>query len=341
MIPLNDKGASGGVREPGAGGSGAYNGAMREMDLLQRIYAGNAGLPPGVTIRPGDDMGAVRIGGGEVLVTVDQVADGLHFRLGQTPIEKIGRKAMTRNLSDVAAMGALPVGAVAAACLPRDFGAERAEALFEAMRRTGAAYNCPLFGGDISIWDHPLVITVTVLAEEAGVKPVLRRGAKVGDIVCVTGELGGSEEMIAGRAHHLDFEPRIKVARALASDPRQRPNAMIDLSDGLGRDLGHICEMSGVAAEVEVAALPVSPAAQSRAERTRKQVWEHAVGDGEDYELCFTLSREAAERLPRLLEGATITRIGRIIAGETGVTLVLPDGSRRSASGLGWEHRGP
>src|SRR5687768_12402279 len=128
---------------------------MRERDLLGHIFDQNPRLPPGVTIPPGDDMGAVRIDGAEVLVTVDQAIDGVHFRLDYAPLELIGRKAMTRNLSDVAAMAALPVAAVAAAALPRSFTQKQADGLFDAMRATGEHSGCPLIGGDITVHDGP------------------------------------------------------------------------------------------------------------------------------------------------------------------------------------------
>jgi thiamine-monophosphate kinase len=316
---------------------------MREFDLLQRVYAANAALPARVTIPPGDDMGAVRIGDRDILVTVDQVGDGMHFRLEDTPIAKIGRKAITRNLSDVAAMAALPVGAVAAACLPRGFGEDRATELFEAMRTTGAAYNCPLIGGDVAIWDHPLLLSVTILGEAAGVTPVRRSGALVGDVIYVTGDLGGSMETVDGRCKHLDFEPRLSAARALASSSASRPRAMIDLSDGLARDLGHICRASGVAAEVQVADLPVSKAAKALARRTGQPPWRHALADGEDYELCFTVAANA--EVPSMCAGVPITRIGKIVAaaevsGASPVRLRMADGTTLTAEGMGWEHEG-
>ena len=316
---------------------------MREFDLLQHVFAASRGLPATVTIAPGDDMGAVHVGEAEVLVTVDQIADGVHFRLADTPIGKIGRKAITRNLSDVAAMGALPVGAVAAVCLPRHWGEDNAEALFDALRATAAAYACPLFGGDIAMWDNPLLISVTVLARTGGVPALLRRGARVGDAVCVTGQLGGSLEPCAGRLQHLDFEPRLGVARWLACAPRCRPHAMIDISDGLGRDLGHICRASGVAAELDGRALPGSPAAMALAQRTGTQPWRHALADGEDYELCFTVGPEAP--LPAAIDGVAITKVGVVTAAPTDerrplVAIRTPDDSWQAADGGGWEHTG-
>lgn len=315
---------------------------MREFDLLEAIYAANASLPARVTIPPGDDMGALRLAAPEVLVTVDQLADGLHFDLRTTPLEKIARKAITRNLSDVAAMAALPAGAVVAACLPRDLGDTRARRLSECMRAVAAEFDCPLIGGDISMWDHPLLITVTVLAESRGVAPVLRRGAREGDVVFVTGELGGSLLDDGGRVHHLDFEPRLAAARALASNPATRPHCMLDISDGLARDLGHLCDAAGLAAELDEASLPVRPIV--RMLRDGKPAWRHALADGEDYELCFTLDAARAASLPRLIAGVPVTAVGRMVRrgpGAARVTLRHPDGMAEPVDGLGWEHAGP
>ena len=308
-----------------------YDPAVRENDLLRHVYAGNAALPAGVTIPPGDDMGAVRLRGGSgdtVMVTVDQLADGVHVDLATATLQQVGRKAITRNLSDVAAMAARPVGAVVAASLPRGFGHGRASALFDAMRDTAAAYACPLVGGDISIWDGRLLLTVTVLAEPwPGVEPVRRGTASVGDAIYVSGELGYSP---AG--HHLDFEPRLALARALASLPSGeggRPTAMMDLSDGLAMDLprmvGH--------AEVEAALLPIRDHASGGVEALPG--WRHAVADGEDYELLFIVAPGAA--VPAAVESVPLTRVGTVTAAG-GVALVHPDGTRTDLAGLGWEH---
>lgn len=315
---------------------------MRELELLSHIYRSNTALPAGVAIPPGDDMGAVTIGDTTVLVTVDQVADRVHVDLTTTPIEKVGRKAITRNLSDVAAMAAKPVGAVAAACLPVGFGEDRAKALFDAMRTTAEDLNCPLIGGDISTWDQRLILTVTVFAEPDGIEPVLRRGAQIGDTVYVTGSLGGSLIMVdspAGYVHHLDFTPRIELARLLAGDPATRPHCMIDLSDGLASDLTRLCELSEVHAEIDTDRLPISDAARLAAQRSGRPGWRHALVDGEDYELCFTAP---PNRIPASVGGVPVTPVGRIIATGTGarVTARLPEGKIVDMAGLGWEHTG-
>jgi len=310
---------------------------MRESDLLKKIFASNQSLPGSITIEPGDDMGAVQIGDTQVLLTTDQLADGVHFTLSGTPIEFIGRKAITRNLSDVAAMAAKPVGAVAAACLNKNFGQDRAEQLFNAMRNTALAYDCPLFGGDISMWDKPTVLTVTIVAQPAGIEPVLRSGARVGDVVYVSGQLGGSLETIDGYCHHLQFEPRINLARMLA---RQfNISAMIDLSDGLAVDLEHICQASEVRAQLDAQALPLSPAALQHAEKSNCPPWQCALGDAEDYELCFTAGKENS--IPSQIDGVDITSVGVIAASESDMPIIclnLPDGTNQDVTELGWEH---
>lgn len=299
---------------------------MREAALLQHVYDQSAGLPDDVVIPPGDDMGAVTLGGTTLLVTTDQVADGVHVDLADTPLGLAGRKCVTRSLSDVAAMAAKPVGAVVAVCLPKGFGEDRAAALFDAMRDTAEHYGCPLVGGDIAMWDSPMIATLTVFAEPAGVEPVLRGGAQPGDAVYVTGCLGGS----LASGHHLVFEPRLTLARALAADPDSRPTAMMDLSDGVGMDLPRMVEH----AEIDAALLPIRPETPDTPE---EPAWRHALGDGEDYELLFTASPDAD--VPAELLGVTVTRIGEV-RDAGGVVVQLPDGSTQPVAGLGWEHRG-
>ncbi len=316
---------------------------VREWELLRHVFQSNACLGPRVVIPPGDDMGAVTVGGQVILVTVDQVADGVHVDLATTPIEKVGRKAITRNLSDVAAMAAKPVGCVVAASLPRTLGEPRAKALFDAMRATAGAYDCPLFGGDVSMSDAPLLLTVTVLAEPAGVDPVPRSGARPGDIVYVTGQLGGSLETVGCSppyTHHLDFEPRLNLARALASHAVTRPTSMMDLSDGLASDLRHLCQMSNVSARVHATRLPASAGCHQAAEKSGRALWEHAVGDGEDYELLFT---GPPDSVPDEVDGVPITAVGHVEAAlpeGPRVTLATGDGTIIDLAERGWEHRG-
>lgn len=310
---------------PGRKRLGRYDAVMREFELLQRVFAGNARLPSRVTLPPGDDMAVLELGERTLLVAVDQVADGVHVNLAGTPVDRVARKLIVRNLSDVAAMAARPVAAVATACLPNDFGDERAGELTDALQRHAHAFACPLIGGDVSVWSHPLLLTMTILAEPDGVAPIRRDGARPGDGVYVTGQLGGAWDEQGG-GPHLTAEPRVELARQLAMTPGVEVRAMIDLSDGLGRDLGHICERSGVAAEVRADRIPCRPRVDVR----------NALSDGEDYELCFT----AAGEPPASIDGVAITAVGRIVeAARPGVTLIETDGTRRPLTDAGWEHK--
>lgn len=307
---------------------------MREFDLLQHVYAANVQLADSgrhVVIPPGDDMAMVELAGNRVLAAVDQLVAGRHFNIEQTPLHLVGRKAVTRSLSDIAAMAAQPVATLAAVTLPPDFGEDRAHALFDAMRETAAQYMCPLIGGDIAFHtdrSHPLVCAVTVFAEPTAYPPITRAGAQPGDAVYVTGALGGSVEQ-DGMGRHLTFEPRINEALELASILKDDLHAMIDISDGLGRDAMHIAEQSHVAIELDAERIPAAPGLD----------WRRVVSDGEDYELCFTLSKTAA--LPERIGAIAVTRIGHIAAlapGESPRCGVTDGGELIDVSELGWQH---
>ena len=143
---------------------------------------------------------------------------------------------MNRNLSDCAAMACLPAAAVATVALPRGAGLEYAKELYLGLRDAADPYYCSIVGGDTATWDGKLVVTVSILGRSGGITPVKRSGAKVGDGIFVTGPLGGS---LLGR--HMTFEPRVFLAREIAK--KNRAHAMIDISDGLSRDIAHICEI--------------------------------------------------------------------------------------------------
>ncbi|MGB0766782.1 MAG: thiamine-phosphate kinase [Phycisphaeraceae bacterium] len=305
---------------------------MREFELIRSIVAYNGDLPEAVSIPPGDDMAALRLGEIELLVAVDQAIEGVHFDRVSASLEQIGRKAVTRNLSDVAAMAAVPLATLVSAVLPKGFKEADAEMLLAAVRETAKAYGAPLIGGDTATCDERMSLSVTALAVADGVEPVTRDGASPGDAIYVTGQLGGSLHAYNGTTHHLDFEPRLKVARQLAADPATRPKAMIDLSDGLARDLPHLVS----SAEIRGHLLPVSPVARQFALRSGRPGWLHAVADGEDYELL--LIADAGASLPASIDGVPITRIGVVTDGPG---IVLLNGNERVAiDGLGWEHHG-
>lgn len=301
---------------------------MREFELLQHVYKAT-GKSPSVLIPPGDDMAMVQVDGANWLAAVDQLVEARHFDLSITPVHLIGRKAITRCLSDIAAMAAIPVACLGTITSSPNTEDNWAAALFDAMNETANEYNCPLIGGDVAVHskpESPMVLTVTALAKPGANPPIRRSGAKVGDYLYVTGKLGGSVDN-AGLGSHLTFEPRIKEALALSEILGKRLHAMIDISDGLGRDASHIAEQSKVAIEIDADLLPINDGLD----------WLHAMSDGEDYELCFA----AEGNVPTQIDDLPITQIGRIVAlNETPKPLVIVNvGSKQiDATSLGWEH---
>jgi thiamine-monophosphate kinase len=267
--------------------------------------------PPaaGVLVGPGDDCAVLRPPARPLLVTTDMLLEGSCFRLVEAGPRRVGRKAIAVNLSDIAAMAGVPTAAVVSVGLPRAGGRELAEQLYLGMREVADAFNLPLVGGDTNSWDGPLSVSVTILGEATERGPVLRSGAKVGDWVLVTGPFGGS---ILG--HHLDFMPRVREALSLHRVADL--HAMIDVSDGLAKDLHHICEESRCGAVLYADAIPISEAAQELAARDGGSPLDHALADGEDFELVFAVSPADGERLldEQPVPGIAVARIGEIVA---------------------------
>jgi thiamine-monophosphate kinase len=276
-----------------------------------------------VLVPQGDDLAVLKWRDEDLLlVGADQVLDGVHFDSSIHSPRAIGRKVMNRNLSDCAAMGCLPAAAVTTAALPTGSGLDYARELYLGLRDAADKYDCAIVGGDTGSWAGKLVLTITILGKSDGVAPVTRAGAKPGDDIYVTGPLGGS---ILGR--HMSFEPRVDLGRQLAQSGRV--TAMIDISDGLSRDLAHICRQSGVGAILDASSIPIHPDATTLAEKDGRPALEHALHDGEDHELLFT------GRLGDL--ALAITRIGRIVA-NPGMFLEK-DGRLTPIEPHGWEHQ--
>ncbi len=310
--------------------SAIRNPQLKERPFIDWIRLQSDFDPAAVPAGPGDDMAVVAYGQGCVLVTVDQVLDGTHFVLADCGAAAAGRKAMARSLSDVAAMAAVPVAAVAAVALPVGLAREQAEDIYHGLRAAGDAFDCPLVGGDVASWDGPLAIDVTVLARcPEGSGPVLRSGARVGDAVCVTGRFGGAWHS----DRHLTFKPRI--AEALALVGQCDLHAMIDVSDGLAIDLRRLCEASGAGAVIEADRVPVHDDAHARRSSDPLAA---ALGDGEDYELLFAMPGDQAEEIiSSQLFDTPITRIGHFQS-DPAVQIVRDDGRREDLPAGGWEH---
>lgn len=293
-------------------------------------------LPPHPLLRlgPGDDAAILQMAGvSECAVTVDLLSDGVDFRLAEIDPRRAGRKALAVSLSDLAAMAARPLAAVVSVCLPRPGGYELAQSLVEGMLPLAEQYDVAIAGGDTNSWDGPLVISVTLLGAVTDRGPLRRDGARLGDRILVTGALGGS---ILGR--HLDFEPR--VGEALLLNERYRIHAAIDISDGLSLDLAHLADESRCGALLRVTDVPIHDDARrlSRGQGSGPTPLEHALGDGEDFELLLAVSPTDAEALlARQPLGVPLTNIGEIIA-EPGLWQIDARGARRELVPRGWEH---
>jgi thiamine-monophosphate kinase len=286
-------------------------------------------LHPRVRIGPGDDAAAIDFRtNAPCLVTTDMLLEGSCFRLAEAGPRLVGRKAMAVNLSDIAAMAGRPVAAVVSVGLPRKGGRQLAEELYLGLREMADAFDTALAGGDTNSWDGELVISVTLLGETTGRGPVRRSGAKPGDWLLVTGPLGGS---IQGK--HLTFTPRVREALQLHAVADL--HAMIDISDGLAADLGHICTESKCGAVLRAEAIPLT--AEAGQMNDGRAALEHALGDGEDFELVFAVSSAEAPHLlaEQPISGVTLYHIGECV--EEGLWLEEA-GKRVPLEAHGWVH---
>lgn len=302
---------------------------MDEFDLIQlltRSLPGHACVVAGA----GDDCAVLDLGipGRYLLFKTDAVVEGVHFTVA-TPPEKIGRKALARCLSDIAAMAGTPVAAVVTLGLPPGFDAARVEGIYQGLNELARRYEVAVVGGETTTNPGQILISIAVVGTAEKERCPRRSGARSGDAIFVTGELGGS---LADK--HLEFEPRLLEGRWLAT--HFSIHAMIDLSDGLAGDLRHVLRASQVGAELFSSSIPISRAARLRA----KQDSSHqppllaALTDGEDFELLFTVAgRDAVPLLDgwkAQFPGTRLSCIGKIVSG-TGLRIRDPRGVRELA----------
>jgi thiamine-monophosphate kinase len=266
--------------------------SIREFDLVRWIRR-RARAGPGVRTGVGDDC-AVLDARPPLLATTDVIVAGVDFVPGERPA-LVGRKAANVNFSDIASKGGRARFFLASLMIPPHMPRGWAQGVLNGILAACRAAGASLVGGDLSATSGPAAICGTALGEAA--RPVLRGGARPGDAVCVTGPCGGS---ILGR--HLRFRPRLREGALL----RNTATAMIDVSDGLLADLGHILEESGAGADLDSRAIPVHADARRLARRSGKTALAHALTDGEDFELLFTCAPGAKPRWARRI--GTISR---------------------------------
>src|SRR5579863_10434109 len=289
----------------------------------------------------GDDCAVLRFPSGtDSLVTTDFSLDGVHFRRDWHTPESVGHRCLARGLSDIAAMGGEPVAAFLSLALPRGFSRKWVDRFSSGLMSLASQCGVTLAGGDTAESPGGILADIVVLGTVPKGKAVLRSGARAGDGIYVTGELGGAAggfEIMRKAKHKLDPqhyprhffpEPRIAVGRVLRE--KGLASAMIDTSDGLSTDLAHICEESGVGAEVESELVPRA----SVGKPARDVDLELALHGGEDYELLFTAPRN--RRVPSRIAGLPITQIGHITRGKK--IFLKENGKRSELKAGGWEH---
>ncbi|HEX4582862.1 MAG TPA: thiamine-phosphate kinase, partial [Acidobacteriaceae bacterium] len=327
----------------------------------ERGIGRNSGLRVGI----GDDAAVLAVRRGEeIVVTTDFSLEDVHFRRGWHAPEAVGHKCLARGLSDIAAMGARPVAAFLSLAVPQELARGRSgtrswiDHFYDGLLALAGRWDVPIAGGDLAQAPggknaRVAADIVVVGAVERG-RALLRSGARAGDALYVTGTLGGAaaelralmrsnkrtpaqpparyrsviRSVILDTPEHPHFfpQPRISIGRALVR--RRLAAAAIDISDGLSVDLQHLCEESGLRAEVDAALLPLGAGATLR----------DALHGGDDYELLFTA--DASARVPRSIAGVPVRRVGRMLRRKSGQPqmIVVQDGRRSELRAEGWQH---
>lgn len=331
-------------------------GDLGEFPLIARLqqYV-HTGPAPHIVRGIGDDCAVVRATtDADLLLTTDTQEEDVHFRRAWATPQDIGWRCLAVNVSDIAAMGGTPLGAVVALSVPPSLEVVFVEKLYEGMQELATTYGCPIIGGNISKSDERLAVTITVLGEVPHGQGAYRDGAQIGDEVWVTGDLGGAKAGLEALLHP-EAVAALPTAQVLARYRRPRPrlreaqylrqhgvlHSLLDISDGLSSDLGHICEASGVGAQLWAMFLPVSTEVQHIAQALHTDPLFFVLHGGEDFELCFTTAPGALVRLHETFESTfqcPLTCIGTIHPGPGIMTLCHADGTQQPLTAHGYDH---
>ncbi len=304
---------------------------MDEFSFIKWIRS-NQKEDKNIVIGIGDDCASIKINGNkQCLVTTDMLVEGTHFDLKKNTPGEIGKKSIACSISDIAAMGCSAKYAVVSICFPQETRTKFARELLLGMKREADAYSIKIIGGDVVSGKKMLAVNVTMYGENKGLNPVTRSGAKADDVIMVTGALGGSI-----LKKHFAFKPRLKEGQLL--NKKFNINSMIDISDGLVADLNHILEESGVGAVLYEDEVPVSADAKKLARKTGFSALHHALHDGEDYELLFTLSgKESKKLLASSSFPVCLSKIGHIKR-SNGISMQGSSGKLKKIKPVGYEH---
>lgn len=330
---------------------------LGEFALIERLRAIVASERADLITGIGDDV-AVLAGAGNqyLLATVDSQIEQVHFLPEHIDPFDLGHRALAINLSDIAAKGGSPLYALVSLALPPTTALDWVEALYRGMRATADACGLLIVGGNIARSSTEIGIHITLIGQVAREHVLLRSGARPGDLVAVTGDLGAAaaglrlllnpalpvpaEQQATLLARH--FRPPIRLAAGARIAASGLATAMLDLSDGLSSDIGHICRNSEVGVRLDAAQLPIAPTTRTLAAAAGLPAWELALSGGEDYELCCTLKPEAAVALIEELAAIDVplSIVGEILPPAAGRRLCLPGGKEIALDAAGWQHFG-
>jgi len=304
------------------------------IQKIRRLSPRGASVVKGI----GDDCAVLRVPPGhELLVTTDFTIENVHFRRDWHSPEVVGRRCLTRGLSDIAAMGGDPRAIFLSLAVASDVGQRWVDRFLKGLLSLAAEYKLPLAGGDTAQSANGIQADIVIVGSVPQGAAVLRSGARPGEQIYVTGELGGSAAALArfteskpvGAEYSKYFNPQARVAVGKILRRRGLASAMIDVSDGLSTDLEHICQESEVGAEIETEAIPRAQVGRGK----NRVALEFALHGGDDYELLFT----SASAVPSQIAGVRVTRIGQTVK-SPGMRLIDADRKRRPLQARGWEH---
>jgi thiamine-monophosphate kinase len=339
---------------------------LGEFALIARL---TAGLPTraDVALGAGDDAALLDLGDfpadSLLVATCDAQVEGAHFTLGAATPEEIGHKALAVNLSDLAAMGAEPLWALVSLALPRALDVSVLDGVYAGLRLLATRCSVALVGGNVAATDGPLTLDVTALGRVPRGRALTRAGGRPGDILLVTGTLGaaaagvllygggarldGISADIRRRAHAAQASPEPRLAEGLALAASGVVTAMLDVSDGLAADVGHLCDASHVSAELDASAIPVDPAVVAVAAALGLDALRLALEGGEDYELVFAVRPAAAQQALEAVTraGGAARVIGRLTEPgpdlRSGLRLRHAGGRMEHLEARGWDHLRP
>jgi len=329
---------------------------LGEFGLIEHLTK-SIKIKNGTTIKGiGDDAAVLDYNNKKILVTTDLLVEGIHFNLIYTPLKHLGYKAVVVNLSDICAMNGVPRQITVSIAISKKFTVEAIEELYEGIRLACEKYGIDLIGGDTSSSLTGLLISVTAIGEANETDIVYRSGAKVNDLICVSGDLGAAymglqllerekymftenskiQPDFSGHEYILERqlkpEPRIDIITKL-KEINVKPTSMIDISDGLSSELMHICKNSNVGCKIYSEKIPIDITTCNMANEFNIAPEIAALNGGEDYELLFTVSLKDYEKIKNLKE---ISVIGNIIDESDGMNLISDDGKQIPITAQGW-----